>query len=229
VEPLVVYIYDRPGGYQELLERQLKKKHIEFLPVEIPAFTWGNRILQTAAVAADTHPDRPLCFVDAWDTLFLGEAWELRELGTHAGIVFATQKRCWPDAVELGYNKFWEHKASTRWRYLNSNPMLGHAGAIATAIKWGWERFPLEGHTNDTCDAAGNVCERFYTRLLFRAPTEWGLKLDTECRLSQTTTDSEPGELGVRNGRIHNLVTNTEPVFLHLNGKMVTDVSLFDV
>jgi hypothetical protein len=53
--------------------------------------------------------------------------------------------------------------------------------------------------------------------------------LDTECRLSQTTTDSEPGELGVRNGRIHNLVTNTEPVFLHLNGKMVTDVSLFDV
>ncbi len=227
MEPLVVYTFDHSDSYQPLMEKQLDTRGVERLPDEIPAFTWGNRIIRTMQIAEE-YPDRVLCFVDAWDTLFLGEAWELRAPWCSHGITFAAQKRCWPDPVGYEYNLHWENKVATRWRYLNSNPMIGLGCNIARAVRWGWDRFPLEGHTNDTCDPEGNVCERFYTKLLFNAPKEWGLRIDTKCALSQTTTDSSPGEIAIRDGRVFNLVTQTYPIWLHLNGKMAFDVSLLN-
>ena len=225
--PLVVYIYDVPGGYQGLMEKQLDKAGVERLPVEIPAFTWGNRIIRTMQIAEE-YPDRVLFFLDAWDTLFLGQKSELETLWLDGLIIFASQKRCWPDPVEDKYNVWYEGKVSSRWRYLNSNPMVGLGASIAKVLRWGWERFPLPGHTNDTCDAEGNVCERFYTNLLFKTPKEWGLRIDTHCEFGQTTTGNLPGELAFRDGRVTNLITNTQPPFLHLNGRMQFDVSLLD-
>jgi hypothetical protein len=225
MEPRIVYVFDHSGGYQELMEKQLRDKGVAYLPDRIPTFTWGNRIIRTLQIA-ELHPDELLCFVDAWDTLFLGEKWELTNPRWEQGVTFASQKRCWPDPVGYEYNLHWEGKVATRWRYLNSNPMIGMGRNIARALDWGWRRFPLEGHTNDTCDPDGNVCERFYTRLLFSAPKEWDLKIDTECVLCHTTTDSSPGEVAVRDGRVFNLVTHTYPIFLHLNGKMTFDVGL---
>lgn len=227
MEPLVVYIYDHSSGYQPLMEQQLDKKGIQRLPVEIPAFTWGNRIKQTQQIA-EQYPERLLFVVDAWDTLFLGDKSEMDSQMWKRGITFASQKRCWPDAREAEYEARYGPQDETRWKYLNSNPMVGYGAYIANAIKWGWERFPLPGHTNDTCDPEGNVCERFYTNLLFQAPIHWGLRVDTQCILAQTTTNSNVGELAVRDGRICNLITGTRPMFLHLNGKMVFDVSLLD-
>jgi hypothetical protein len=224
---LVVYTFDSSAGYQGLLEEQLDKAGVERLADEIPAFTWGNRIIRTIQIA-EQHPDRVLFFVDAWDTLLLGKSEELENPLWRSGVTFASQKRCWPDPLEERYNVFWEGRASSRWRYLNSNPMAGLGRNIASSIKWGWSRFPLPGHTNDTCDPEGNVCERFYTNLLFKAPKEWGLRIDTGCELGQTTTGSLPGELALRDGRVVNVATGTKPIFLHLNGKMLFDVSLLN-
>jgi len=227
MEPLVVYIFDRPGGFQGFMEKELDAKGIERLPVEIPAFTWGNRIKMTMQVAAK-HPDRPLFFIDAWDTLCLGEKWELDNERWRQGITFASEKRCWPDNVETMYNVLWEYKCISRWRYLNSNPMAGMGRDIARAIEWGWERFPLKGATNDVADPEGNVCERFYTQLMFNAPREWGITVDTDCVLGQTVVEGKPYELAVEKGRIKNLITGTYPVFFHLNGCTPFDLTLLE-
>ncbi len=215
--PLVIYIYDCSNGYQSLLEKQLDKAGVDRLADEIPAFTWGNRIKRTVQIA-EAYPDRTLFFVDAWDTLFLGNLKELEDPCWADGITFATEKKCWPDPLEAEYNVWWEMKPTSRWRYLNSNPMAGKGSSIARAIRWGWERFPLAGHTNDVVDPEGNVCERFYTKLLLQAPKEWGIRLDTGCELAQTTTGNAAGELAVCDYRIKNLVLGTFPIFLHING-----------
>jgi hypothetical protein len=190
-------------------------------------FTWRNRILKTMEIAAE-HPHSTLFFIDAWDTLFLGEKWELEAGPWSDGITFAAQKRCWPDPLEMAWNVWWENKVSTRWRYLNSNPMVGKGSLIAEALDWGWRRFPLQGNASTTTDASGDVCERFFTQLAFRAPKEFGIRLDTQCALSHVTSESVPGELALGVGRVINTVTNTQPVFLHLNGKMQFDVSLLN-
>lgn len=228
MDPLVVYVFDKPGGHQALMEQQLDAAGVPRLPVEIPAFTWGNRILVSMQVA-EQYPDRVLFFVDSWDTLFLGHKWELDNPCWHDGITFASEKKCWPDSREDEYDQWWDNKLVTRWRFLNSNPMCGQGALIAKALRWGWEQFPLAGHTNDTCDPEGNVCERFYTDLLFRAPKEWGLRIDTQCVLAQTVAEGTVGELAIRGGRIKNLITDTYPIFFHLNGKAYFNVSLLHV
>ena len=225
MKPLVVYIYDRPGGYQAEMEKGLDRKGVERLPVEIPVFTWRNRILKTIEIAGE-YPDRLLFFIDAWDTLMLGEKWELEKLGWERGITFAAQKRCWPDPLDMAYNIWWESKVSTRWRYLNSNPMAGRGSDIYRALDWGWQRFPLPGGASTTTDPSGDVCERFYTQLLLRAPKEWGLTIDTNCSLCQVTSEAADGELELWQTRIRNAVTGTHPIFFHLNAKFQFDVSL---
>ena len=229
MEPLVVYIFDHSSGHQSLMEKQLDKAGVERLPDQIPVFTWSNRIIRTMQIA-EKYPDRLLCFVDAWDTLFVGRKWELESPCWEKGITFSSQKRCWPDEQPWDFyrwNRHWELAGyHTRWAHLNSNPMIGMGSTIAKAISWGWERFPLPGQTNATTDPDGNVCERFYTKLLFQAPREWDLRIDTQCALAQTVCESGPGEISIRDGRVYNLVTNTQPIWFHLNGGVYFDVGL---
>jgi hypothetical protein len=227
MEPLAVYIFDHSEGYQDVLEQQLDKKGVQRLPVQIPVFTWRNRALKTMEIARE-YPDRVLFFLDAWDTLFLGSKAELENPTWADGVTFAAQKRCWPDPVEMQWNVWWEGRPSTRWRYVNSNPMVGLGSSVTRALEWGWARFPLQGGVNTTTDPSGEVCERFYTQLICRAPNEFKLRLDTGCILSQIMSEGAPGEVAVGGGRLINCVTQTRPIFMHLNAKLRFDLSLLD-
>ena len=214
MEPLAVLIYSHRSGYLPLLEYQLKQAGIEQHHIVDPEFSWRRRIIFTRD-AGRLFPNRLLVFPDAWDTVLLGTKSELIALGLETCVTLAGAKNCWPDSREADYASK-QGDGLSPWRYVNSNPLAGIGNALANIIDWGWERFPLKGDSRDIHEPAGEVCERFWTNLYL--DTRFDIRIDSECRLSQSFISSVPGELKADNGRLHNLVTGSTPVFFHLNG-----------
>lgn len=219
IEPLVVTICDRKGGYQDELERRLAEESLDYLCVFIEPFSWRLRALKTLEIARE-YPDRPLVFVDAWDTLLLGSKKELVAwFECHEGVMLAASKKCWPDVERyLDYNVKQAGQPMSAWRYVNSNPMAGLGRNIAAAMEWTWERDPVVGDSADTREPDGNVCERFYTTMYLESP--FAVEVDSRCVLNQIFLCSTPGDLFVAERRIHNLKTGSRPIWLHLNGRI---------
>ena len=225
-EPLIVAICDRKAGYQGELEKRINEEELDYLCVILPKFSWRARILKTMEVAKE-YPNRPLVFVDAWDTLLLGTKVELIDwFETHPGVMLAASKVCWPDEGKYGdYNVKQRGKALSEWRYVNSNPMAGLGKDIAAAMEWTWDKYPLEGDSADTREPSGNVCERYYTHMYLDSP--FSVYVDHACNLNQIFLCSTPGDLAVEKGRIRNLRTGGLPIWFHLNGKLEMDLELF--
>ena len=230
-DPIVVYIYGRegsPGLYQQELSDQLDRADIRKLGVELPKFSWRLRILKTLEIARQ-YPDETLIFVDAWDTLFLGTQAEVQTFPYDDAITFAAGKVAYPDPLYAEYALKTQNEFTTPWRYLNSNPMAGRGKLIADAIQWGLDKgYGLPDDNADTQDKAGNVCERFYTKLYLESPFK--VRLDGKCELAQIFLCSTPGDIelvAVGSRRIRNPRTESAPLFLHMNGGRRIDTRLF--
>lgn len=229
MEIKAVLIYSHKAGFQEQLERQLTEQNIPIIHFRDALFSWKKRMVRNMMIAEE-NPDDVLVFLDAWDTLFLGEKSELvkfnkRHVGD--GIVFAAGKLCWPDSLRASEYKKKNPAERSPWRYINSNPMMGLGRNIHKALNWGWKRFPLKEDT--VLIQAHDVCERFLTDLYLKSPRRFGLKLDTECRLSQIYRKSLPGDLFLTDEkRIINMHHRTQPIFLHANGRTVVPEELLD-
>lgn len=216
---MAVMIYSRRGGVQDRIESKLADEKIPLLQLTDPEFGWKKRVLHTIDIAR-AHPCTFLIFLDAWDMLMLGTKEELLEIkGITEGITFSAQKFCWPDGSRRAeYDaKQTEAERNSAWRFINSSPMVGMGHNIATALSWGWERFPMQWNTN-SCEEYW-VDERFFTDLYLKAPAEMNIKIDTRCELNQNLLASVPYDLYMHRGRIYNLKHMTEPIFLHANGR----------
>lgn len=211
---LAVLIYSQRFGYLPLLEWQLKQADIDQKHIVDPEFSWRRRVLHTRDVARQ-YPEELLLFPDAWDTVMLGTRDEIYELGLDGEVMVAGAKNCWPDDRIMDYAAK-QNGITSPWRYVNSNPLFGLGKDIADAIDWGWERFPLMDDTKEITPKSGEVDERFWTSLYLDSPCP--VAIDTDCRLSQSFISTIPGELREKDGRIHNEITGSKPVFLHLNG-----------
>lgn len=217
-EPLVVLIFNRKSGYQTYLEQQLKEAKIERLDVLIEPFSWRRQLLATHQ-AATRFPDRLLLVIDAWDQVLLGTK---RDLITHAEsallghVTLAGAKNCWPDDRKADFVKRRGYEASP-WQYINNSPLAGLGSDIARAIEWGLPNIEWTGDSALVNDPDGEVPERFWTRLYLDGPRDLNLRIDTQCELNQIFVGVKEGELVIRKGRIFNTVTETWPIFLHLN------------
>ncbi len=212
----VVLIYTHKAELQPLFERQLAKAGIETLHYIDGDFSWRRLQLQTMEIAKD-HPDDLLVFPDAWDTVLLGSKNELLDLHLEEGITLAGAKNCWPD-FDKGPQFYAKTKTRSPWKFLNANPMAGLGKNILQAMEWGWERFPLTGDSRSVLTPDKEVPERFFTNLYLQAPTEFNIKIDTECRMNQVTMSWFPEDYKIERGRIYNPITKSWPVFLHVNG-----------
>lgn len=236
MDPLAVLIYSHKADYQPLLEWQLKKAGIEQHHVVDPDFSWRRRQLKTLE-AAEQFSDRMLIFPDAWDTVLLGDREEILALckAWEGKVYVAGAKTCWPDThLQPQYDALQGVRTISGlvyspnyspWRFVNSNPLVGIGRDIVAAIKYGWKHYPLVGDSSDVRVPDGEVCERFWTNLYFDDRVE----IDTMCQMSQIYLGSLPEELKIDGGRIHNLVTGTKPIFIHLNGHHVLPEGLIEL
>ena len=218
-----VLIYSHIAGHQKQLEHQLMMQGIPIIDFVDPDFSWRRRMMMNMEIAAQ-NPEDLLLFLDAWDTLLLGTREEIFNLRLDKGVTFAAQKLCWPDFSLEGAYKKKNPREGSPWRYINSNPMAGLGKNVYRALDWGWKRFPLK--TDTVMMQAEDVCERFLAKLYLRAPRRFGLKLDTECRMSQVYRKSLPGDLYLDGDRIINMIHRTKPIFLHANGRTIVPEEL---
>ena len=151
------------------------------------------------------YPDEMLVFMDAYDTLFVGDPDELEELVDYTffhGFLHATCKECWPIADRAKHYP----KSSTPWKYLNACGPAGYSDQILEALRHGMAYYPYPHpalpYDND---------QRFWTDVFLDG---YGA-LDNQCELWQDLHLIEEDEVAIKGGRICNLVTGSKPQFLH--------------
>ena len=161
----------------------------------------GQKINLLRPALAALPPDRPVLFVDGYDTIVTRHAEDLlaawKRLG--GGAVFAAEAYCWPDTDRA------EHypEVDTPYRFLNSGVFLGQAGELLRI---------LEGRVADSDDD-----QRYYTGQFLSG--RHAMRLDYGCELFQCLNgalgdvQADPGR-----GMLFNRRTESWPAVIHANG-----------
>lgn len=174
-------------------------------------------------IGKEVHPSDPVMLMDAWDTVILGTASELRDkiADLPSDAVFCGVERvCGPNHFLVGKMEQLYPDVKTPWRYPNSGGLVASADALARL---------LHGLIHDTEDgrpleASENDQVRLHEFLLARAARgdPFPLQLDTDCSVFQCMYEEQPqwdvvpgGPLGPR---IANRLTASRPVVAHGNG-----------
>ncbi len=211
-------------GYFPELQQQVVAAGIDFMHQELKTFSW-RKLIDWEYLVAKEYPNALIAFCDTWDMLYMGSRREFEDVVGAQPLLFHTDKQCWPHPDKAS---LYPAKASP-WCYVNGTGPAGLGSAIAEAIEYGMEHFPIT-HENtgvDVYDTAKDNDQRFYTDIYLA-----GLGvLDTSCRLSQSLVDLRPGEMAIRDGRLVNKVTGTKPLFVHANGalSMIGSKMLMDI
>jgi len=183
-----------------------------------------NRALDQL-VGGPIAPEDPVMLLDAWDTVVLGPASELREkladlqmLGPGGGVLCAGDRICAPEyklAVRM------EHlypSVRTPWRYPNSGGFAGTADALRTFL-----HCLVHDHDGGAFAEEADDQLRVQEFLLAREAraSRFPLHLDETCCVFQCMGEPERGwdyedaVAPVSPPRIRNLVTGERPLVVH--------------
>jgi hypothetical protein len=150
-------------------------------------------------------------YADAWDSLILGTWEELIDKcpGDSLDFFGSAEKACFPHP-ELAASY---PEAKSDWKFVNGG---GWYAKISYFIEW-YDKVPAVG-VNDQLW----LTQRF---LEFSHSGDW-VKLDTECKIFQTTGFEGPDDFSYaananpeRYGRLINQKTATLPIIIHGNGR----------
>lgn len=220
MRPLVALSYSHRNGYLPILEEQLGAGGFEFISEVIKDFSWSRQCLWNLDVAK-RFPDRYLVFLGAWDTVCLGEESQVVDLGWQDHISVAGDMKCWPDEKRIPeYKKKQGPVTNGPWRYVNTGPLAGLGWRIMEAMEWGWKRFPV---SDDKLFEGGENDQRFWTDLYLES--EFDIRVDYECRLGQTMSDSQDylyihRKTDTERALMLNSFHRTHPIFAHANAKV---------
>ncbi len=161
----------------------------------------GQKVNLLRTALARLPPERPVLFVDGYDTLITAHAADILAAWrrTGPGPLFAAEVHCWPDRARAD-----EYPAAdTPYRFLNSGAFIGAAGDLARIV---------EDAIDDGADD-----QRYYTERFLAGGH--GMRLDTGCQLFQCLNgaldDVQPDE---GRGMLYNRRTESWPAVIHANG-----------
>jgi hypothetical protein len=210
---LVACAADCRKDFTDDLERQVLAAGMEFLFEELRPFTW-RKMIEWERHVGRAHTGSPVCFVDAWDFLLLGNQHELEALAAQQDVLFHSDAHCWPEP----------HKADlyppsrSPYRYVNGTGPLGWGGAIADLIDYGMARFPIRG---DESSIFADNDQRFWTDVYLAAQggQEHRVAVDIHCQLSVALNAvGDRTNFNIVGKRALVYPMGTMPVFVHANG-----------
>jgi hypothetical protein len=178
--------------------------------IETGPFKWGN-VIDFELRQARRYPKDTLIFTDAYDFLFIGDPDRVSEIASRQSLLLQTTPSCWPHASKASEYEARLPGETSKWRYVSGCGGIGLGQEIAATIEWGLERFPIEEPVNGKHLWGQDNDQRFWTDLYLNG---WGV-LDTKCEMTQNLHGAKPGDLELRNGRLHNLLTDSWPQFIH--------------
>jgi hypothetical protein len=152
--------------------------------------------------------DDVVCFVDGYDvTCFLEDNTEVLEKFKAFGVdvLFSAETSCYP----------WSHvqqlypSTTSIYRYLNSGGYMGYVAALQQVLSRDMSASP--------CDQG--YMTYYYLNHVHDKNATFKMDLDRGCVIFQTAYAIPWSHFLMRDGRLHNKVTNTRPHFLHYNGQ----------
>ncbi len=170
---------------------------------EMAAGAGGGQKINLLRPALDAlPPDRPVLFVDGYDTIFTRHARDILDAWQGVGegaCVFAAEVFCWPDTERAADYP----ETDTPYRFLNSGLFIGPAGGLLQI---------LDGEVADDDDDQRYYTERFLSR---RHP----MRLDVRCALFQCLNGALPDvQVDLGRGMLFNRRTESWPAVVHANG-----------
>jgi len=206
---LIATAADCQKGYYPDLQAQVIAAGIDFLYQPIVPFSW-KKLIQWELDMARSYPNALIAFCDSWDMLYFGSRKEFEDVVGAQPLLLHAEKACWPHPEKAArYASF-----SSPWKYVNGTGPAGLGSAIAEAIEYGMAHFPITDDSADVHDLSKDNDQRFFTDLYLSG---YGA-LDTQCRLSQSLVQAANGDFAVKDGRLMNKITGSQPLFVHANG-----------
>lgn len=195
-------------GYFNVLQKQVLEAGMTFVAQTLNPFSWTGMIEWEQEIAK-RYANDIVCFVDAWDFILQGTKEDVIAALGKDGLLFHSEATCWPEPhkADLYPAVYGTFKA---FRYVNGTGPCGIGGAIADAIRYGQENFPIRGRESSMfadCD------QRFWTDVFLSGHG----RIDNECRLSVALNAVGPQEFVIQDKKLR-LYTGTVPAFVHANG-----------
>jgi hypothetical protein len=200
---LVAAAADCNKGHLNRLRESLGRDGIHFLFEGIKPFSWAAMIEWEHSVARKFSSDI-VCFVDAWDFIYQGQ--DIAFLLGDSDILFHSDAHCWPEPHKADLYP----QVTSKFRYVNGTGPLGRGEAIAEAIRYGIDNFPIRGR--EASIFADND-QRFWTDVFLSGIG----KIDYDCKLSAPMNCIDEGEFTIVERRLR-LNTGVTPAFVHING-----------
>lgn len=167
---------------------------------------FGTKLIETYSFLKQNPQIESFVFVDAHDVVVLGSPEEFNtELPSSSSIIVSCEKACWPVA-ELA-NAYPSNDVGD-WRYINSGLYYADSDSF---IKLFESSPPI--YSDDD--------QEWFTRSYLR--NDYHIIRDFNCILFQSYSHIADDDFDYRDGRLINLKTNTQPIFIHGNGR--TDMS----
>lgn len=219
IKVITVATHDGPG--LKALRKSMDRLSIDYTVLGLGE-TWrgfGMKVILTRNYLRDlqdasgnrfyTH----FIFVDGNDTLFLKPITHYK-----GGIIFSTEKNCWPDAEKAAYyhpgrfkdddayNKYMQDRArKSPWMFLNSGAYIAPISEYLAMV----DQYPIDYADDD---------QRYFTNIYL---TSDKIRLDTECRIFQSYAFCAPDDFTIRPNKVINNHTKTAPAVIHFNGKCI--------
>lgn len=195
------------NGYSFKLVEDLEKGGMNPICINVEPFSWGRR-LRAYYEAARAHPKDFLIFSDAWDVLFFGGAQEIPDKLPKDVITFSAEKNVWPINTEhpplMG--------GTQRYRFICAGLWSGMGYLVRDTMEY----------YNLDCIADWADDQALWHRIATNPNEGDWLSLDGQCKVFQNLYQLED-DVEMVNGRPHNKLFNTNPNFLHGNGKVELD------
>lgn len=170
-------------------------------------FTWAKTV-EWQLEMTKKYLEETLIFVDAYDTLFVGDVDRLEDLISREGLVYCADKHCWPDESRASQ---YPDMPKSPWHYINGGVKVGYGHSIHNALQWGLGHSPIKPMVNGVDIYHQDNDQRLWTDIYLQG---YGA-LDSQCEIFQNLSDIKDSDFRMKRGRFYNTVTETYPQFLH--------------
>lgn len=170
-------------------------------------FTWA-KVVDWQLEITKKYLNEKLIFVDAYDTLFVGDVEMLERLVEKEELVYCADKHCWPDPSK---EPQYPDMPKSPWRFLNGSVMAGDGHRIHNALQWGLAYSPIKPMQHGVDIYYQDNDQRLWTDIYLQG---YGA-LDAQCEIFQNLSDIKDSDFCLKRGRFYNTVTKTYPQFLH--------------
>lgn len=163
---------------------------------------FGTKLISTYEYLKQNPDIDRFVFCDAHDVVVLGTPGEFEsKLKDKNKILFNAERGCWPPPVQEFEHlyKTYEHG----FNFLNSGVYYSPSKLFIDLMESAMPEYKSDDQWY------------FSMQYLFG---RWGIELDNNCDVFQCYSFFKEDDFSYENNRLHNLKTNSTPIFIHANG-----------